>query len=233
MRTFPPRPTWIAAAVLVLGGCGTTAPRSAPPSAAALLAEARSTLDATHAVHFTLTGAHVPAQGTQIEGGSGDLVRPNSLQATFEVSASGIPASVKVISIGSAFYAELPFSSSYGKVNPAQFGLGNPAQLLDPTTGVSGLLTDAAAGAVARGQRRIGGEVLDVVTGTVPGSKVPVLPDANRSVPVQLTALIDPSTRQLREVTLTGPLAAASVTTTYTVILTKYGENVTVALPPG
>jgi lipoprotein LprG len=125
----------------------------------------------------------------------------------------------------------LPFTSSYAEVNPSEFGLTNPANLLNPTTGVSGLLTDAAPGARLEPQQRLEGELVDVVSGTVPGTKVPVLPDANPSARVDLTAFIDPTSHQLRQVVLSGPFVSKTTTSTYTVTLTDYGEHVTVAPP--
>jgi hypothetical protein len=227
----------LTAGVAACGGSSGGAPKaksaSAPRSvsASALLARSRAVVDATGALHFALSSTGIPSSGTNIVGGSGDLVRPADLSGSFTVALSGVQASVKVVAIGPAFYAELPFTSSFAKVNPASLGLGNPAQLLSPATGVSALLTDAARGARRTGSIRRAGELLDEVTGTVPGDKIPVLPDADRAKPVRLVASIDPSNYQLRQVSLSGPFTSATTTTVYTVTLTDYGEHVSVAAP--
>lgn len=217
---------------VALAGCGGTHHSSAPPlSASALLTRARTVLDATPAVHFALTSSGVSKSKTQLVSGTGDLARPDELRGTFTVSESGLDASVKVISTKGTFYVDLPFAPNYTKANPAAYGLGNPAELLSTTKGVSALLSDAARNAHRDSSRRVDGELLDVVSGTVPGADVPVLPDADRAKPVALTASIDPTDDQLREVTLAGPFTSVDGTTTYTVTLTDYGEHVTIAAP--
>jgi len=44
---------------------------------------------------------------------------------------------------------------------------------------------------------------------------------------------VDTATGQLREATLTGPFFDASTTSTYTVVLDKYGEQVDIRAPIG
>jgi hypothetical protein len=117
------------------------------------------------------------------------------------------------------------------KTDPASFGLTDPAQLLDPTHGLSNLLT-IGTGARSSGQERIAGEALDEVTTTVPGSSIPVLPDANPAQPVTLVAAINPKTFQVRQISLTGPFTSATSNSTYVVTLTNYNEAVTITLPP-
>ncbi|MHB1931163.1 MAG: LppX_LprAFG lipoprotein [Acidimicrobiales bacterium] len=226
-------PRWLAvpAVALLAAGAGACGGGASRPSAAVLLGEARTTLDKAPAVHFTLTSSGVSGSGIDLVGGSGDIVRPSSLRGAFAVSTSGVQVSVKVISIGSRFWAVLPFQSRYTAVKPSQLGLTNPATLLSPETGVSGLLTDMAPHARYEPSVRLQGELLDVVAGTVPGTTVPVLPDANPSKPVALTVAVDPSTHQVRRVVLRGPFTSASATATYTVTLTGYGEHVTVTPP--
>lgn len=218
----------VTAAVVTLTGCGSSGPKV---SATVLLSKAKATADSTDSLHFVLTSKDVASSGTNIVGGSGDLVRPDSLQGSFRVTVSGFTANVKVISAGGVFYAQLPFSSGYKKTDPASFGLTDPASLLNPDTGLTRLL------ALAQNPRsgpsvRINGELLDTVTYTVPGRAVPVLPDSNPSQPVTVTAAINPSDYQLRSVTLVGPFTSATANSTYVVTLSNYGEHVTISPPP-
>ncbi len=217
------------ATCVITAGCGsTTSPKL---SAGALLAKAKATVDAAASLHFALSSKNVASKGTNLVGGNGDFVRPSSLQGSFAVTISGFTATVKVVSVGSVFEAELPLSSSYTKTSPASFGLQNPASLLSPSTGLTRLLT-LGGNAKLGSQERIGGELLDTVAYQIPGNDVPVLPDANPSLPVDMTAAIDPANFQLRSVTLVGPLTSATSSSTYTVTLSNYGEHVTIALPP-
>ena len=157
-------------------------------------------------------------------------MRPDELSGSFSVTSAGLSASVAVVEVGGRFYAQPPFATHYTVTNPASYGLGDPAQLLNPTTGVSTLLTEMT-GVKAEGQKRIAGELLDVITGVIPGRRVPVLPDLAPSAPVMLTALVNPKTAQLRQVALAGPFTSATATTVYTVTLTNYGEHVKVTAP--
>jgi hypothetical protein len=213
-----------------LSACGSAT--TVAPDAASLLAAARRVVDATPAVHFVLSSSDVATSGLELLGGSGNLVRPDDLEGSFQVSEDGIDVALAVVSVRGAFFVELPFARHYRRANPASYGFSDPAALIDPTTGVSALLADAAPHARDAGQVRLDGELLDVVTGSVAGDEVPVLPDADRSRPVTLRATIDPTDDQLRTVTLSGPFTSASTTTTYTVTLSDYGERVKVHVPP-
>jgi lipoprotein LprG len=228
----------LASLLALATGCGGSSDASAnkgtgssgaPVTAAGLLQEAKTSIDAAQSVHFVISSTGVGTDGTNITGGQGDLARPDDLQGSFTVTVDGFDASVKVVAKGSVFEAELPFTSHYARANPASFGFSNPALLLSPTNGLSTLLIDGT-GAHLSGQERVDGELLDRVTTTVPGRAIPVLPDANPSQPVALTAAIDPSSHQLRQVNLVGPFTAKSPST-FTVTLTDYGEQVTVTLP--
>jgi lipoprotein LprG len=147
------------------------------------------------------------------------------------VTVDGLGAKVKVVSKGGVFAAQLPFENHYTRTNPATFGLTDPSALLDPERGLSNLLT---AGTSPRytGQERYNGELLDEVTTTVPGSSIPVLPDAQPSETVTLVAAINPNSHQLRQISLTGPFTSKTSDSTYVVTLTAYDEAVNITLPP-
>lgn len=216
-------------AAFVAVALGATACAGPPtPSAARLLAEARSTLDATNSVHFSFTSTGTA--GSRVTGGSGNLVRPDGLTGSFDVTESGLTVAVKIISKGTKFYVEPPFSAHYSAASPAKLGFGNPAQLLSRTEGLVKILA-GAQGARVTGSTRISGELVDRVTASVPGSDIPVIPDRAPAKAVQMVAYIDPTSHQLRRVSITGPFVAASRATTYVVTITNYGEPVSVTLP--
>jgi lipoprotein LprG len=219
----------MALAALLSGACGGSS--SAPPkaNAEALLHQAKATVDAAQSAHFTLTSQGVGGSGTTITGGEGDLARPDQLQGTFTVSLHGLNVNVKVVSKGGVFAAQLPFQSTYTRTKPAAFGLTDPARLFNPDYGLSSLLT-AGTGAKVTGQERVAGELLYEVTSTVPGSAIPVLPDANPSQPVTMVTAINLHNYQVRQLALTGPFSSSS-DSTYAVTLTNYNEPVTVTLP--
>jgi lipoprotein LprG len=207
-----------------------TTPAHTALTALELLSRSRAVLDKTPAVHFKLTSAGIAPGTTALLSGSGDLVRPDELSGALLVTDSGVSATIKVIAVSGKFYALLPFTSHYEATNPASYGLGDPAQLLSPTDGVSSLLT-AMRHPRLDSSIRLDGELLDVVSGTVAGSQVPVLSDLDKAKPVNITADISPTSFQLRRVQMAGPFTKATTTTTYDVTLTAYGEHVTITAP--
>lgn len=225
------------AGLLGLAGCGAQAsfaPTTHRPSllpAAALLRGSRARLGATPAVHFQLQSAGVPKGVTALVSGRGDLVRPAYVRGSMLVSSSGASATIKVLSVDGRFYVELPFTSRYTTADPVTYGLGDPAQLLDRTRGLGALLS-AVRQPTLQHPVHLGGQLLDVVTGTVPGRRVPLLHDRDRSAPVTVTADIGPHTFQLRRLALRGPFAEAGRTTTYVLWFSAYGERVRVSTPP-
>jgi lipoprotein LprG len=214
---------------LAAGGCASSTPKGDP---SALLRNAKAKVDATSALHFALTSSAQQRSGTSIVSGSGDLARPGRIKGTFTVSIDGFPASVKVISEGGVFTAELPFSSRYIRTDPSRFGLEDPAEFMDPNAGLTRLLVIASDPKMG-GPERLSGELLDQVDATVPGKLIPVLPDLAPERPVELVALVNPKTFELRQVRLTGTFTSAKSDSTYFLTLTAYDEHVDITLPAG
>jgi lipoprotein LprG len=215
-------------AVLLIAGAACGSPRKTNPQT--LLNDAKAKLDATSSAHFKLSSTGVGTSSNNIVGGEGDLARPDQVQGTFAVTVGGFTANVKIITKNGEFYAQLPFQSHYQKTNPADFGLTNPAELMSPTNGLSQLLVVGNNATMGKSER-INGELLYTVNYSVPGSAIPVLPDAKPSAPVAVVAAINPSNYELRQIQLTGPLTSATSNSTYTLTLTKYNEPVNITLP--
>jgi LppX_LprAFG lipoprotein len=217
-----------AAALAVLGGCGMT-----PVDPAQLLRDAKHSIDSAAAVHFTLTSQNVTGTGPLITGGEGDARRPNSFAGSLSVIASGFSVSVDVVSTGGVFYAKTPLTGGYDRTDPSTYGFGDPAQLLDPNHGLSSVLT-ACKGPTNRDADRLNGEQLDEVGCSVPGTLVAsLLTSADPSKPVQATVGVDATSHQLRRVALVGPFFDKARSSTFTVVLDNYGENVTITPPAG
>jgi lipoprotein LprG len=216
------------AVVLLIAGAGCSSTTKANPQT--LLQEAKTKLDATSSAHFKLGSTGVGTSGTNIVGGEGDLARPDQVQGTFQVTIDGFTAGVKIISKNGEFYAQIPFTNHYTKTDPASFGLTDPAQLMSPDHGLSQLLVVAENPTMGKSER-INGELLYTVDYTIPGSAIPVLPDAKPSAPVAVVAAINPSNKELRQIQLTGPLTSPTSNSSYTLTLTKYNEPVNITLP--
>jgi hypothetical protein len=212
----------------IVGACSSGAPNVA---AATLLTQAKAKADNSTALHFALTSSNVRTSGTYILSGSGDLARPDEIQGTFEVSLDGFTAKVGVASVNGVFEALTPFSTHYVRTDPSKFGLTDPTQLLNQDKGLTSLLAIAHDPRNTQAER-LNGELLQDVTFTVPGTAIPVLPDAAPSQPVTLVAAINPKSFEMRRVTMTGPLTSAKYDSTYVLTLTNYDQHVTITLPP-
>jgi hypothetical protein len=197
-----------------------------------LLKQAKATIDGASSLHFTLSSENVRGSGLLLTGGDGDAKRPDSFSGTLAVSTGGVPISIPIVSVGGKFYAQLPLQTRYSIASPAQYGFGDPAQLLDPNNGLSSLLTEARNPKVGDSTRR-NGEELQEVSAALPGPRVSaLLVSADPSRDVQAVFRINLDTNQTRQVDLIGPFFAKDHDSTFHLVLDKYGENVSITAPP-
>jgi len=197
------------------------------PDAKTFLARAKGKIDAAGALHFRLSSDNARGNGIILTGAEGHAIRPDAFTGTLRVSANGVPLQVGIVSVHGTFYAQAPFSNNYKPDNPASYGFGDPAHLLDTAGGLSSLLP------LARGDRtRYQGEELQEVRCSLPGDVVAkLLTSSDPSREVQAVFRIDSSNDETRQVDLTGPFVAKDHDTTYHLILDMYGENVAVTPP--
>ena len=215
------------ASLLLIGGCGTPS-----VNATSLLRTTKTVLDAAPSFHFVLSSANVTGSGALLTGGSGDMKRPASMTGSLQVSIFGVSFSAPVVSIGGTFWVKVPPGNTFTTANPASYGFANPAKLIDPNGGLSSLLLRCQSPQV-ESDDRYNGEALHEIGCTLPGTAVAaLLTSADPSRSVAATFGINSSTSQLRRVVLTGPFITAGTDSTYTLVLTNFGENVSVTPPP-
>ncbi|MBJ7609925.1 MAG: LppX_LprAFG lipoprotein [Candidatus Dormibacteraeota bacterium] len=214
---------------LLVAACGTP-----PVDPAQLLRDAKQSVDSASALHFTLTSQNVSGgSGPLITGGDGDAKRPDGFAGSLRVVDSGFSVSVEVVSAGGTFYARTPLSSTFDKTEPSKYGFGDPGKLLDPSNGLSSLLGVCSSPANAAGDR-LNSEQLAEVTCAIPGARVAaLLTSADPSQAVQATVGVDASSHQLRRVVMVGPFFDKAHPSTFTVVLDKYGEAVSITPPAG
>jgi lipoprotein LprG len=160
------------------------------------------------------------------------MKRPASFSGSLDVEFSGLQVSVRVVAVNGVFYAQLPTSNTFQRTDPTSYGFGDPGKLLDPNQGLSSLLVMCSQPTLASDDRN-NGELLHEVNCSIPGSAIAaLLTDAQPSQPVAATFGVAASNNQLRKVHLTGPFFSGAGNTSFTVIIDKYGENVTVTPPP-
>jgi lipoprotein LprG len=200
-------------------------------SAPDLLARAEKTLDGTTSAHFVLDSTGAPDTGTVLVGGQGDIARPASFKGTLKVLALGSTLDLEVVSVDGTVYAQLPFTTTFSVVDPAQFGFGDPGALLDPETGISQLLGKAESAKLGD-ERRVDGEVVREVTAELPGDLVEqILTSQDPSKPVRARFAIASDSGELRRAELTGPFFTAEDDATFTLELTDFGADVEITAP--
>jgi lipoprotein LprG len=197
-----------------------------------LLQQAKTTLDDATSVHFTLETADRPDGATGLLGGEGDLLRPASFQGTLQVLVAGSEVEADVVSVDGTVYAQLPFTTGFSRIDPADFGIGDPAALLDPQEGISQFLKSVEDPELGE-ERRVDGEVVREVTGRIPGDLVErLLTSEDPEQPVDVSFAITDEGAELRRAELTGPFFTPQDDATYVVELTAYGAHVEITAPP-
>jgi lipoprotein LprG len=150
---------------------------------------------------------------------------------SLKVNVGGLLLPLQVVATGGKFWIMRPFSSTWEEVNPQQYGLNDPALLLDPHSGLTALLS-AAGAPTFTGKDRFNGEELDEIQVNVNGNKVAeLLPGGNPSATDQVTLGITDSGHQLRRLVIRGQVVTKTDTSVYTLVFTNYGENLTVTPP--
>ena len=214
--------------VAALAACGGPGKASGTPSEQ--LAAAKANFDAASSVHLTLTSSGVPATVNGAIGAEGTGTHAPAFKGTLNARISGFEAKVDVVAINRQLFVKLPFTSGFTQADPKTYSAPDPAQLFATSGGVSSLLTDTQ-NPVEGPKVRVGSEVLQTITGTLPGATVAKLlniGDATKSFSVTY-GITDPG-NELRTVTMTGPFYAGA-TSTYTLTLDKYGAPVEISKP--
>jgi lipoprotein LprG len=217
------------AGLTACGGGGSSSSGAAPADA---LATAKSHLDATSGVHVTLATSDLPSGVTAPTKADGVLTRAPAFSGSITVPVLGVSASVAVVAVDGTVWAKLPFTSSYQTIDPAKFGVPDPAALLDPTDGISALLAESTGATKGSSQR--GGEdnrsILTEYDATVPGDAVAkIIHGATGDFQAKYT--VDDA-GDLEAATLTGRFAGQDKPAfTYTVTLSDYGTTQEITAP--
>lgn len=195
-----------------------------------VLTAAKEALDETSGVTLSLIAERLPAGVDGVLEATGVATRAPAFDGDLTVVVNGLDVDVPVVSVDGKVYAKLPFTRAFAEVNPADYGAPDPAQLMDPDTGLSTWLTDATG--VEEGDRVRDGEiVLSSYTGSLPGAVVDAsIPAADEDAQFPATFLIDEDGR-LRSVEVSGPFYGSRGTVDYTVGVDDYGTDKDIRKP--
>ena len=220
-----------AVAALALVGC--TSKGDAPAkegTPAEQLAAARTNLEKSPAVTFTLEATGLPSKAVGVSAAKGTgLFTPPSFQGTLNATIAGVTGTVDVIAVEQDVYMKF-FTPGYNKIDPATYGAPNPALLFDKDTGVTGLI--AKTQSLAKGDKvRDGADVLTSFTGKLPGAAVAdLLVIGDRNGTFDVTYGVTQSGHELRTVVLKGPFYAGA-TSTYSLRLKSLPQPVAITRP--
>ena len=220
----------LALAALLLGATACSGDSKPETSPEETLAAAKKNLDDTSGVKIGLSTPKLPTGVTGLLKADGAATHDPAFKGTIKVAASGITADASVVAVGGVVYAKLPFTSKFVKIDPADYGAPDPADLMNPDGGLSSLLT--AAQDVKKGDSvRDGKVVLSSFTGTVPGKDVAaVIPSADAKADFDATFTVDDKDR-LSKAVLTGPFYPKADSVTYSITFDDYGSNPTITKP--
>jgi lipoprotein LprG len=214
----------------MIAGCSGSDKAEAGPTAAQQLAAAKVKFDAATSVHLTLRSSGIPADASGVLGADGSGTNAPAFKGTLDARISGFEAKVEVIAVDKVLYLKLPFTTDFVPADPKEYNAPDPAQLFAKEGGISSLLT-ATTNPVEGKKTRVGADVLQTITGTLPGASVSKLlsvGDATKTF--QVTYGITVPGSELRTVTMTGPFYKGA-TSTYVLTLDQYGAPVEISKP--
>ncbi|MBB3044814.1 LppX_LprAFG lipoprotein [Nocardioides soli] len=195
------------------------------------LAAAKQTLDDTSGVELTLSTDDLPEGVTGVEKAAGVGTHAPAFEGKITVVLSGQAFEVPVVAVDEKVYVQLPLTTGWQDIDPAEYGAPDPARLMSPDAGFSSLLdatTDLEAGESVRGGED-NKEILTEYTGTVSGDVVKnIIPTATGDFDATYTITDD---GELRSADLTGVFYEDSDPMTYTVTFDGYGTEKDITAP--
>jgi lipoprotein LprG len=196
-----------------------------------VLAFAKEQLDSTSGVTLSLATDDSPDADAFLKRAEGTITTAPAFEGTAEGTFNGITAEVKVIAVDGKFYVELPVVG-WDELDPESICAPDPAQLLDPGSGVSNVLTAAEDPQEGESQRAASDNELVITpyTATVPGDAIKNILPCAPGDSFDATFSIDGDGR-LREAELTGEFFSGVDDLTYTISISEYDVTKEISAP--
>jgi lipoprotein LprG len=217
--------------VLVVTACSGGSDSGSGATPEETMAAAKKTLDETAGVELTLATDDLPDGVTGVEKATGVGTHAPAFDGKITVVLSGQAFEVPVIAVDGKVQVQLPLTTGWQPIDPAEYGAPDPARLMSPDNGFSSLLT--ATTGLEKGDSVRGGadnkEVLTEYSGTVGADVVKnVIPTASGDFDVTYTVTDDD---ELRTASLTGVFYENADPMTYTVTFEDYGTEKDIRAP--
>ncbi len=202
------------------------------PTAEEVLAEAKTTLDETSGVQVTLSTNDLPegVEGLLSADGVG-VPDPAAFDGVIRVRFAGFEPEVPVIAVDGVVHAQVPLTTGWSQIDPAEYGAPDPAALMAAEGGFSSLLTSTDG--LEQGEQVRGGtdnrDVLTTYTGTVPEEvAATIIPSAEGDFAASYAVSDD---GEVRSMELTGNFYGDAGSMTYTVDFDGYGTAPDITAP--
>lgn len=241
-RTLTVTSSLAIAATLALTGCsgssgsassgaGTSGGSDGGTTPRATLVKAKKTLDDTSGVHIKLSSDKIPSKANGLINGEGDGSHAPAFKGSIRVRIPVAGAiTVPVLAVDGKVWAKTPLDSKMAKIDPKQFGAPDPAQIFAKDGGFSSVLL-ATTSPKFGGKKRDGKDIVQTVTGTLPGKALQKSLNFGDSTETYDAVYQITDKGELRSAKLTGAFYKGSNDTSYTVEFSKYGEKVSVKAP--
>ena len=217
----------VIAATLTLTACtgGSDHPTGSKVGDGPLAAAQQKLLD-TSGVDLTLTTTKLPRRVDGVQKLVGTLTAAPAFKGKVGVRVNDLTATLPMVAVDGAVYAQLPFTTTYAEVDPAAYGSPDPAELFDPQHGLAGWVGETQ-GAKASKDGKDG----KVVTGTVPGQVVAgAIPSAAAGGTFTAEWHLDKD-GLLEKGTITGPFYGKATQVTYSLDLGEYDLSPDITAP--
>jgi lipoprotein LprG len=220
---------------LVLAGCSGAGDEEAAadePTPEEVLATAADTLAGTSGVDLTLSTQDLPDGIAGITEADGIATNAPAFEGSITVIYAGQSVDVPVVAVDDVVYAQLPFTTGYQDVDPADYGAPDPSAFVSEDRGFGSLLgvtEDLEEGESVRGGAD-NSEVLTTYTGTVPGPAMKKVIPSSSGDAFDVEYLVSDA-GELRQAVLTGVFYKDSAEMTYTVDFADYGTTKDIVAP--
>lgn len=198
-----------------------------------VMAYAKKLLDETSGADISLSTADDPEGDSVLLSATGTITDAPAFDGVVSGRVSGILASdIGVISVDGAVWVDVPIQGWTDEYDPSKFCAPDPAMLLDPESGVSGVLT--ATTDLEAGESERGGpdneEVLTAYSGSVPGDAIRNILPCSEGDEFEASYTVN-ADGYLRSADLTGEFYPGGSDITYTLELHKYDVTQDITAP--
>jgi lipoprotein LprG len=211
--------------LLAMTACGGSS--SNDESIGTRLAAAKTSFDDARFIGFTLSSDNLP-DTTALESASGTGTHAPAFTGEVKIKR-GLTFSAPLVAVDGVVYAKLPFVA-WSTIDPSDYGAPDPSALMNRSTGISSLLTDATHTA-EDGSERNGSVVLTKISGTLSGASVHRLFPSAAETPFDVTFTLTDDD-DLHDVSITGPFYGSDHgSSTYSIELNLSADPVTITAP--